>query len=87
MNKKICYKKLNEDDILEILIEHFQSGELADYVSAQGCLLGEVGKNLRFVGFFSKDEHEILKHDLEELDKKTDYNGDHAAVQSFSLNK
>ncbi len=35
MNEKICYKKLDEDDILEILIEHFQDDELSDYISAQ----------------------------------------------------
>ena len=78
MNEKICYKKLDEDDILEILIEHFQDDELSDYISAQGCLLGEPGRDLRFVGVFSNNDETILKHDLEILDKEIEYNGDHA---------
>ncbi len=73
MNRKICYKKLDEDDILEILIEHFQNGELSDFISAHGCILGKPGNDLRFIGVFSKSEKQVPYQDLEELDKEINY--------------
>lgn len=73
MNRKICYKKLDEDDILEILIEHFQNGELSDFISACGCILGKPGNELRFIGVFSKSEKQVPYQDLEELDKEINY--------------
>ena len=82
MNRKICYKKLDEDDILEILIEHFQSGELSDFISARGCILGKPGDDLRFVAVFSKSDKQVLAQDLEELDKEINYNGDHSFLKT-----
>lgn len=82
MDRKICYKKLDEDDILEILIEHFQNGEFSDFISARGCILGKPGDDLRFVGVFSKSDKQVLDHDLEELDKEINYNGDHAFLKT-----
>jgi hypothetical protein len=64
------------------LIEHFQDNELADFISAQGCLFGEVGKDLRFIGMFSNSEKEVLRHDLERVDKEINYNGDHSFLKS-----
>ena len=74
MSKDYLYKKLDEDDILEIIIEYFQVNEFTGY--AHGCIFGEPGKDLRFVGAFSHDQVEHLKCDLEQLDKEMDYNGD-----------
>lgn len=82
MKKKIFYKKLDEDDILEILIEHFQNGELSDLISAQGCLLGKPGEDLRFIGVFSNKEYHMIEPDFEKLDKELDYNGDHAFIKN-----
>lgn len=84
MNRKICYKKLDEDDILEILIEHFQNGELSDFISARGCILGKPGDDLRFVGVFSKSDKQVLNQDLEEIDKGINYNGDHSFLKTHT---
>lgn len=83
--KQHCFKKLDEDDILEILIEHFQDGELEDYISAQGCLLGKPNENLRFIGVFSNDDNEMLQYDLKKLDKEIDFNGDHSTLTEDNL--
>lgn len=72
-------KKLEKDDILEILIEHFQDGKLKKYSYATANLLGTVNEDIRFVGVFSKN---VLKDvDLHEIDKNTDFNGDHSALR------
>ena len=77
-----CYKKLDEDDILEILIEYFQNGELSDYPSARGCIFGKPGNNLRFVGAFSKSEEQVFAKELEIIDKEIGYNGDHSFLKN-----
>ena len=82
MNGKICYKKLDEDDILEILIEHFQNDELSDFIYAHGCLLGKPGEDLRFIGTFSKSDGQVITEDIEKLDKEIDYNGDHSFLKN-----
>ena len=72
-------KKLTEDDILEILIEKFYDDECANLLSAKGTLLGEVGKDLRFIGVYTtEDNWEMLsKIDVHEIDRTTEFNGDH----------
>lgn len=79
---KICYKKLDEDDILEILIEHFQNDEFSECLNAHGCLLGNPGKDLRFVAAFSKEEKPISEQTLAEIDKEKGFNGDHAFLKN-----
>lgn len=69
---------------MEILIEHFQEGELSDFLSARGCILGKPGDDLRFVGVFSKSDKQVLAQDLEELDKEINYNGDHSFLKTHS---
>ena len=69
---------------MEILIEHFQEGELSDFISARGCILGKPGDDLRFVGVFSKSDKQVLDQDLEELDKEINYNGDHSFLKTHS---
>lgn len=79
---KVIIKKLNEDDILEILIEHFWEGELKDKVTAKGLILGVPGKNLRFIGAFGNEEcDEIYNYDLEEIDKNHEFNGSHSFLE------
>lgn len=90
MNNTII-KKLNEDDILEILIEYFQDNELKNYILARTKLFGVPGRDLRFVGAFAKDDSdEIINCNLEDIDKSTEYNGDHSFINDnpiFNLNK
>lgn len=77
--KQFVIKKLEKDDILEILIEYFQEGELKNCSYATANLFGEVNEDLRFVGVFSKN---VIKNiDLQEIDKNTDFNGDHSALR------
>ncbi len=78
MNNEVFLKKLNEDDMLEILLEHFQDGELNDYPFSRGCILGSPGKDLRFIGVFSKEaETKDYKRDFEDIDNEIDFNGNH----------
>ena len=81
MGKKINFKKLDADDILEIILEHFQNSE-KDCEFAKGILLGTAGKDLRFVGVFGKENDSQLKnYDLIKLDENMDYNGDHSFLK------
>ncbi len=75
--EKYIVKKLEQDDILEILIEHFWDGELKKYSYASADVFGEVGEDLRFVGVFSKKALNDI--DLQAIDQCTDFNGDHSA--------
>ena len=81
MSVRRCFKKLDEDDILEILSEHFIEGELKGYINSHCRLFGNIGEDLRFVGAFSDDEDEYLQCDLEKLDEEMDYNGDHSFIK------
>ena len=82
MNNDVHLKKLDEDDILEILLEHFQDGELNDCPCSRGCILGSPGKDLRFIGVFSKEsESNEYKRDFEDIDNEIDFNGDHAFLK------
>lgn len=82
MDKNVYFKKLDEDDILEILLEHFQEGELNDCPISRGCILGSPGKDLRFIGVFSKgSETTEYKRDFEDIDNEIDFNGDHAFLK------
>jgi hypothetical protein len=80
LKRKIIIKKLNEDDILEIVLEHYQEQkEFKGMVKTKGQLFGTPGKDLRFIGVYGDDTaDEIFNYDLEEIDKKQDYNGDHS---------
>jgi len=44
---------------LEIVIEYFQGKEKFGCLQARACLMGEVGKDLRFIGVFSDEEEKI----------------------------
>ena len=75
-------KKLNEDDILEILLEYYQENECASLPRSKGMLLGIPGENLRFIGIYGKeDDLSVSDCDLSEVDKTTDFNGDHSFLE------
>lgn len=73
--------KLDMDDIIEILIEHYYD-QFVGCVCAKGVLLGKADEDLRFVGAFGAMENdEIRDVDLIQLDKQLDYNGDHSFLK------
>lgn len=82
MKKKqdIIIKKLNQDDILEIVLEYFQENEVKGMSAAKGIILGKPNKDLRFIGVFSEIENNevISQYDLKKLDEEMDFNGDHS---------
>jgi hypothetical protein len=83
MNKinteKYVVRKLNQDDILEIVCEHY----IASARSTIGMILGTPGVDLRFIGVWGPDVDDkvIDSIDLEELDKEVDFNGDHSFLE------
>lgn len=85
--KKMFVHKLNEDDILEILIEHFQKGKNKKFaVSAK--FFGSSGEDLRAVIVMSKKH--TANFDFEAIEKNTDFNGDHSFLNDhpeFDLSK
>lgn len=79
---KVMFKKLDMDDILEILIEYFQDSN-EGCQNASGIILGTPNEDLRFIGVFGRlTNSDIEKYDLEEIDKTMDYNGDHAFIKA-----
>ena len=73
----IKFMKLDTDDIIEIVLEHYQ--DEGDYPFARGLLLGTPGKDLRLVCAFDTEENSDLKTiDLNKIDTEIDFNGDHA---------
>ncbi len=75
-------KKLNEDDLLEILLEHFQEIEFKTSSFSRAILLGTPGKDLRFISIFGdEDDIELRKCNLEEIDRRCDFNGDHSFLE------
>ena len=76
--------KLNEDDILEILLEHYyQNKNCAFLPDSRGVLFGTPGEDLRFIGVYGKEEEEpqLAKCNLSEIDKTTDFNGYHSFLE------
>lgn len=78
----IEYIKLDEDDILEIIIEHFQN-QNEDIFFGKGVLIGTPAKDLRFVGVLSTEEAFESARDIElaEVDREASYNGFHSFVK------
>lgn len=81
MNNKIQYIKLDMDDILEILIEHYYD-QLDNINEAKGIILGTPDTELRFVGAFCNNEETTISNiDLEKIDEEIKYNGDHSFLK------
>ena len=75
-------KKLNQDDILEILIEHFWGEDCADLLNAKATILGFPNEDLRAVCVFGDvNNFEISKLDLGKIDAENDFNGYHAFLE------
>jgi len=82
-SKDYVVKKLNEDDILEILLEHFPEINDKNTPLSRGILLGEPRKNLRFVGIYGREEDfvEFRSLNLKEIDAAHDFTGDHSFLE------
>ncbi|KQU13792.1 hypothetical protein ASG61_30055 [Bacillus sp. Leaf75] len=78
MDNKRKYFKYNEQDILEILSEYLHTNSNSETISSKAILLGETAKDLRLVTVVGDGEdEELYETDLEEIDKKIDFNGSH----------
>ena len=82
MKDNIEYVKLDIDDIIEIILEHFQEQfENSEY--AKGIILGSPDNELRFIGAFgNQNNHELAHINLEEIEKNMDYTGDHSFLKN-----
>ena len=78
----INYIKLDVDDIMEILLEHYQE-RFEESEFAKGVFLGSPDNELRFIAVFGKvEDDEIRDIDLEKIDRQMDYNGEHAFLRN-----
>ena len=69
-------KKLDEDDILRILVTHFQVDNFGESWG-HGEFLGTPGKDLRFIGIFRNDLKNLPFHyDVKEVDSSIDFTGE-----------
>ena len=93
-NADYVLKKLNEEDILEILTERYMASSFKG--EARGLILGTAGIDLRFIGIWARESaeklddttlefnrdialhHALNEIDLEKLDREVDFNGDHS---------
>lgn len=70
---KELIKKLNEDDILRILVTHFQVDDFGESWG-HGEILGTPGKDLRFIGVFRNDLDNLpFRYDINQIDKTVDF--------------
>ncbi len=75
MKRKPLFIKLNEDDILEILLEHYQD---QGYEFGKGLILGSPGNGLRFIGALGPYSNKsLVECDLIQVDESMDFNGSH----------
>lgn len=74
MRNKIQYLKLEEDDILEIVLNYYQ--EILDNSgSASGLFLGTSGIDLRMISLYGKlGDNLVESYSLSSLDQRLDYN-------------
>jgi len=81
--KNYVVKKINESDILEILLEYFPEINDKNTPSSRGALLGKPGDNLRFIGVYGKekDSNDLKDLSFEDIDSKYDFNGDHGFIE------
>jgi len=78
-------KKLNQDDIMGILIEHFWNEDVdcKNLLSSRAVILGTTGKDLRAICIFGKEDLPIYcESDFEKIDSENDFNGDHSFLEN-----
>lgn len=75
-NNKELIKKLSQDDILRILVKHFQTGEFGNSWG-YGEILGTPDNDLRFIGIFCTDDTKNPSdYDIGQIDSNMDFNDD-----------
>jgi ribosomal protein S18 acetylase RimI-like enzyme len=68
VNKNYIIKKLSEEDIFEIIIEHYYKQECFNYPNVRGVIKGTPDEDLRLIAVFSKFIDENLDFDIEFLE-------------------
>lgn len=94
LNAGYVLRKLNEEDMLEILTEHYMASSFKG--EARGLILGTAGIDLRFIGIWAREpaeeidkshldlnrdialHHALNEIDLEKLDREMNFNGNHS---------
>lgn len=82
---KIELYKLNQDDILEILTEYLAQLNGLDTFSSKAIIIGTPNKDLRVITAVGElEEENLYSLDLEEVDRKIDFNGSHANTKGVN---
>lgn len=76
----MIYKKLCEDDILEIITEYYQTIE--NCPNARACLIGNNSDNIRAIIVLGKEDEDLNNYDLKEIDRKISFNGEHSYLEN-----
>jgi len=82
-DKDYVVKKLDEDDILEILLKYFPEINDRSTPLSRGILLGKPGEDLRFIGVYGNENDNGFKSlNLKEIDAQYSFNGDHSFLKN-----
>lgn len=73
--------KLNEDDILEIVIEYYMS-IYPEYVFSNASIIGEPSNDLRCICLLNEEEFNVTDEMMLDIDKENDFNGDHSFLEN-----
>jgi hypothetical protein len=80
VNKNYIIKKLSEDDIFEIIVDHYREYECFIYPNVRAVIKGTPDEDLRLIAVFSKNIDENLDFDFNEIDASVNFNGSHSEV-------
>lgn len=76
------YFKLNEDDLLEIIIDYCYD-QCPELSSAHAVFLGESGKDLRCIAVLDDDEFlKVTDEQIKDIDENKEFNGDHSFLEN-----
>ncbi len=85
--KKTVTLKYSEDDILEIVTEYMAEKYKFGEYRSKSMIFGTPGKDLRLVATIGDlDDESIRDKNLEEVDLKIDYNGEHSKIKGMDKN-
>lgn len=76
--------KYSEDDILEIVTEYMAEKHKFGEYHSKSMIFGIPGKDLRLVAIIGDlDDESIRNTNLEDVDLKIDYNGEHSKIKGM----
>ncbi len=84
--EEIKYMKLDYDDICEIIVEHYRD-KIENSSGARCLFLGTPENDLRLIAAFSDDWEALHEIDLASIDKKIEFNGEHAFIKKAGYGK